>query len=40
MDGEAGAVKMKKAGLSKDNTAFVGRIYGGTGRSKEKRKMS
>ena len=35
-----GAVHMKKAGLSKDNTAFVGRREGGTGRQKASQKMS
>ena len=34
------AVHMKKAGLSRDNTAFVGRIDGGTGRKKASQKMS
>jgi hypothetical protein len=29
---------MKKAGLSHDNTAFVGRIDGGTSRKKESQK--
>jgi hypothetical protein len=31
---------MKKAGLSKDNTAFLGRRYGGVGGEKKNPRMS